>query len=139
MDRRPRVRVLIGVGLVAGCTLAQQVLLTRMLSAVLFYHFTFLAISLALLGKGAGGITIYRWPRFYDRWPLERTLAGWSALFAATLIVTPYAKRGHVDNTVYDTTSILKLITRRFELEPLAGVRANAGDMSAAFDFTQKP
>src|SRR5205085_5080368 len=85
----PRVRVLIGVGLVAGCTLAQQVLLTRMLSAVLFYHFTFLAISLALLGTGAGGIVIYLWPRFFDRWPLERSLAGWSALFAVSLIVTP--------------------------------------------------
>ena len=89
MDHRPPVRVLIGVGLVAGCALAQQVLLTRMFSAVLFYHFTFLAISLALLGTGAGGIAIYLWPRFFDRWPLERSLAGWSALFAALLIVTP--------------------------------------------------
>src|SRR5437764_508307 len=89
MDRRPPVRVLIGVGLVAGCALAQQVLLTRMFSEVLFYHFTFLAISLALLGTGAGGIAIYLWPRFFDRWPLEGSLAGWSALFAASLIVTP--------------------------------------------------
>ncbi|HEY1636302.1 MAG TPA: hypothetical protein VGF64_16205 [Acidimicrobiales bacterium] len=89
MDHRPPIRVLIGVGLVAGCALAQQVLLTRMFSAVLFYHFTFLAISLALLGTGAGGIAIYLWPRFFDRWPLERSLAGWSALFAALLIVTP--------------------------------------------------
>jgi len=56
-----------------------------------------------------------------------------------TLIVSPYAKRGYVDKTSYDTTLILKLITRRFELEPLPGVRANAGDLTAAFDFTQKP
>jgi phospholipase C len=56
-----------------------------------------------------------------------------------TLIVSPYAKRGYVDKTSYDTTSILKLITRRFELEPLPGVRAKAGDLTAAFDFAQQP
>jgi phospholipase C len=52
-----------------------------------------------------------------------------------TLIVSPYARRAHVDKTAYDTTSILKFITRRFDLEPLIGVRARAGDLTAAFDF----
>jgi Spermine/spermidine synthase domain len=89
MTSRPPFRVLVGVGLVAGCGLAQQVLLTRLFSAVLFYHFTFLAISLALLGTGAGGIAIYLWPRFFDRRPLEQSLARWTALFAALLVLTP--------------------------------------------------
>ena len=44
-------------------------------------------------------------------------------------------KRGHVDHTSYDTTSIVKFITRRFDLEPLPGVRAGAGDLTAAFQF----
>jgi acid phosphatase len=48
------------------------------------------------------------------------------------LIVSPFAKRGYVDHTQYDTTSILKFITRRFDLTPLPGVRANAGDLTAA-------
>jgi phospholipase C len=38
-----------------------------------------------------------------------------------------------VDHTAYDTTSILKLITLRFGLTPLPGVRAGAGDLTAAF------
>ena len=54
-----------------------------------------------------------------------------------TIIVSPYAKRGFVDHTPYDTTSILKLITKRFGLEPLPGVRANAGDLTPAFNFAQ--
>jgi phospholipase C len=54
-----------------------------------------------------------------------------------TIIVSPYAKRGYVDKTPYDTTSILKLITERFDLEPLPGVRANVGDLTGAFDFAQ--
>ncbi len=57
-----------------------------------------------------------------DRWgPATRVPA---------IIVSPYAKRGFVDHTSYDTTSIIKFITRRFGLEPLPGVRRNAGDLS---------
>jgi phospholipase C len=47
-----------------------------------------------------------------------------------TIVLSPFAKRGYVDHTSYDTTSILKLITRRFGLEPLPGVRSNTGDLS---------
>jgi phospholipase C len=39
-----------------------------------------------------------------------------------TLIVSPFAKKGFVDHTQYDTTSILKLITRRFDLPLLEGL-----------------
>ncbi len=53
------------------------------------------------------------------------------------IIVSPYAKRGYIDHTSYDTTSILKFITRRFDLESLPGVRAGAGDLTAAFDFAR--
>jgi acid phosphatase len=52
-----------------------------------------------------------------------------------TLIVSPHARRGFVDKTSYDTTSILKFITRRFQLEPLPGVRERTGDLTGAFDF----
>ena len=54
-----------------------------------------------------------------------------------TLVVSPYAKRGFVDHSTYDTTSILKFVTRRFGLEPLAGVRANMGDLTNALSFGQ--
>jgi acid phosphatase len=49
------------------------------------------------------------------------------------IIVSPLARRGYVDHTSYDTTSIIKFITRRFGLEPLPGVRPGAGDLTAAF------
>lgn len=61
------------------------------------------------------------------------------------LIVSPVAKKGHVDKTQYDTGSILRFITRRWGLEPLPGVverdaalKANGfapmGDLSAALE-----
>jgi len=66
-------------------------------------------------------------PGWSDRWgPGSRVPA---------IIVSPWARRGHIDSTPYDTTSILKFITRRFELEPLPGVRPNAGDLTNAFDI----
>jgi acid phosphatase len=44
------------------------------------------------------------------------------------LVISPFAKRGYVDHTQYDTASILRLITRRFDLPTLPGltVRDNA-------------
>jgi phospholipase C len=63
-------------------------------------------------------------PGWGDRWgPATRV---------PTIIVSPLAKRGYVDHTSYDTTSILKLITKRFGLEPLPGVRQYTGDFSNA-------
>ena len=53
------------------------------------------------------------------------------------IIISPYAKRGYIDHTPYDTTSILKLVTRRFDLEPLPGVRANAADLTAALELSR--
>ncbi len=62
---------------------------------------------------------------------------GWGDRFGPgtripAVIVSPFARRGFIDKTAYDTTSILKLIARRFELVPLPGVRERAGDLTAA-------
>jgi phospholipase C len=64
------------------------------------------------------------------------------------IIVSPFAKKGYVDHTQYDTTSILRLITKRFGLPVLAGiqvrdqaVRANRsgtlGDLTGALVLTE--
>ena len=38
------------------------------------------------------------------------------------IVISPFAKKGYVDHTQYDTTSILRLITRRYGLTPLPGL-----------------
>ena len=40
------------------------------------------------------------------------------------LVISPFAKKGFVDHTTYDTNSILRLVSRIYDLEPLDGVRA---------------
>ena len=62
---------------------------------------------------------------------------GWSdrwgpATRVPAILVGPTVKRGYVDHTPYDTTSIIKFITKRFGLEPLPGVRRRAGDLTNA-------
>ena len=52
-----------------------------------------------------------------------------------TIIVSPHAKKGFVDHTVYDTTSILQFISKRFGLELLPGIRTQFGDLRNAFAF----
>ena len=52
-------RVLAGVALVSASVLVTQLTLTRLFSATMHYHFAFLAISLALLGSGAGGVLVH--------------------------------------------------------------------------------
>ena len=89
MAARPHARTLVAVGLVAGCALALQVLLTRLFAAVLFYHFGFLAISLALLGTGAAGLLLYARPNWFERRPLDATLARWSVALALLLVAVP--------------------------------------------------
>ncbi|MBO0882613.1 MAG: hypothetical protein J2P17_20230 [Mycobacterium sp.] len=54
-----------------------------------------------------------------------------------TIVISPFAKKAFVDHTQYDTTSILKLIEERWNLEPLTDHDAKAGDMLTAFDFNQ--
>ena len=55
------------------------------------------------------------------------------------LIVSPYAKRGYVDSTLYDHTSVLATIEWLFDVDPLTPRDANAAPFENAFDFTQPP
>ena len=47
------------------------------------------------------------------------------------IIVSPLAKKGTVDHTQYDTASILRLITRRFNLETLPGLKTRDDALKA--------
>lgn len=87
-----------------------------------------------------GGIWDHVAPPKADRWgPGNRVPA---------IIVSPYARKGTIDHSLYDTTSILRFLTRRFDLPVLAGLKArddamqaagssHIGDLTAALDLTQ--
>ena len=55
------------------------------------------------------------------------------------ILVSPYARRGTIDSTELETTSILKFIAERFQLDPLPSSRFHAvKSFAGAFDFDQK-
>ncbi len=71
-----------------------------------------------------GGIWDHVAPPKGDRWgPGSRIPA---------IIVSPFAKRGFVDHTPYDTTSILRFITHRFDLPTLAGIKQRDDAIAAS-------
>jgi Spermine/spermidine synthase domain len=146
MTLRLPLRVGLGVGLVAGCVLALQVLLTRLFSAALFYHFSFLSISLALLGAGAGAIAVYMRPRWFERRPLEQELAFWSAVFAALLLAVPLVlariRYGTSDQVTWRFAGLLALTSLLTILPFAAGgtvialaVRGYTATMSRLYAF----
>lgn len=51
------------------------------------------------------------------------------------VIISPYARKGFIDHTFYDTTSILGFIEKRWGIKPLGTRDAAANDLTNAFDF----
>ncbi len=54
-----RTKIYVGIFLITMAVLLLELGLTRLFSATMYYHFAFLAISLALFGSGASGVFIY--------------------------------------------------------------------------------
>jgi phospholipase C len=55
------------------------------------------------------------------------------------LLVSPYAKRGFIDSTQLDYTSILHFIEQNWNLKPLTSRDAHAHGIAAGLDFQQVP
>jgi phospholipase C len=85
-------------------------------------------------------VTFDEWGGFYDHVPPPRATGPSPELEQRgfripTLLISPYARRGHVAHGVYDHTSILKLVEWRWGLEPLTERDATANNLAAALDF----
>src|SRR3979490_2742420 len=67
----PRIpgRYYFAIFVLASATLSYQILITRFFSVMLYYHFAFAAISLAMLGLTRGAMEVYNKP---DRYAPER-------------------------------------------------------------------
>ena len=83
---------------------------------------------------------------FYDHAPVPAGDRWGPGSRIPALIVSPFARKGYVDKTQYDTGSILRFITHRWSLAPLPGVverdaglakngSAPMGDLSGALQI----
>lgn len=79
--RAPARGVFAGLFIVALATLMYEILLTRIFSVTLYYHFAFIAISVAMFGMSVGAVLVYQFPRFFAREGVRSQCAISSLLF----------------------------------------------------------
>jgi hypothetical protein len=83
----PSARHLAGVALVSATLLMTELALTRIFSVVMYYHFAFLAISIALFGLSASGVFVYVARARLERHSTDSLLAAESIIYAIATIV----------------------------------------------------
>src|SRR5512147_3161041 len=75
------------VGLASCSTIALELLLTRMFSVTMYYHFAYMVISIAMLGLSVSGVTIYLLGRVFRT---ERTAIFASLFMLAFALLAPW-------------------------------------------------
>ena len=76
---------------------------------------------------------------FYDHVPPPQVDKYGYGPRVPAIIVSPYAKPGSIDHTVYDFTSVLRFIEDRFNLKPLTDRDKNANSLAQSLNLTQQP
>ena len=79
--------LLVAIGILAGAALAYEILLARLFSILLWHHFAYMIISVALLGIGASGtaLALARGTRTSSSFGLG--FIGCAVLFAVSTVV----------------------------------------------------
>src|SRR5215471_1555742 len=94
--KTPESTLLAGLALTSFSALLLELALTRLFSVVLFYHFAFLAISIALLGLGAGGVFAYllkdTLSKYTTRWLASRLCMANALVIVVVLEIVLHAR-----------------------------------------------
>ena len=76
-----------GLMMVALATLMFEILLTRIFSVTMWYHFAFMAISVAMFGMTVGAIIVHLFPLYFTQERVKYHLALSSLLFSISLVI----------------------------------------------------
>jgi phospholipase C len=77
------------------------------------------------------------WGGWYDHVPPPQVDRYGLGIRVPLLIVSPYARKGYVSHTQYESGSLLKFAENTFSLAPLAASDARAASVDDAFEFDQ--
>src|SRR5213596_2358625 len=83
----PSPRQLLGIALVSATLLMIELARTRIFSVIMYYHFAFLAISIALFGLSASGVFAYVARRRLERHATEWLLSRQSLVYGVATIL----------------------------------------------------
>lgn len=106
----PRKATYLVLFLITATTLILELSMTRLFSVVMYYHFAFLAISLALFGLGASGLYLYLSKRAFSPKETPRILSALSLLFSITIVISLLVALSQAISIEYSTSNILKLV-----------------------------
>src|SRR5215470_2208728 len=84
---RPSRHVYAGLFLVTLATIVYEIALTRIFSVTMWYHFAFVAVSVAMFGMTVGAVIVYLRPRRYTLERISADLASSALLFGATAVL----------------------------------------------------
>src|ERR1700686_919888 len=79
-------RTVVGLSVICLAKIMDEILLTRIFSVTMWYHFAFGAISLAMFGMTVGAIQVYQHPEKYDQLHAKENMARSCLCFAITVI-----------------------------------------------------
>lgn len=105
-----RPQVYITLFLVTTATLLFELSLTRLFSVVMYYHFAFLAISLAMFGLGASGLWLYFRRRRHSLENLSRDLTLLTAGFAFTAVIAIVTALSLPITINYSSGNVIRLV-----------------------------
>jgi len=77
-----------GIFLIALATASLELLLPRIWSVTMWYHFAFVAISIAMFGITAGALFVFLRPRLFERDSTLCTLGFVSLIFAISIVLS---------------------------------------------------
>ncbi len=83
---RPGVGVYVGLLLVTLTTLAYQLLLTRIFSVTMWYHYSFMAISVTMFGMTVGAILVYLQPKRFPAATAAQSMGITAACFSGLVV-----------------------------------------------------
>jgi spermidine synthase len=81
-------RTYAGLFVIALATLMYQNLLSRVFSMTMWYHFAFMAISIAMFGMTVGALLIYLLPNYFSQERAKRQLALTALAFAVSTVIS---------------------------------------------------
>ena len=90
VDNAPQLtaRTYAGLFLITFATLMYQVLLTRIFSVTMWYHFAFMAVSIAMFGLTVGALVVYLLPKVFTNERANAQIAQTSLAFTVTTVIS---------------------------------------------------
>jgi len=78
----------VGLFMISAATLMQEVVLTRIFSVTMWYHYAFMAVSIALFGMTVGAMIVYLYPSYFSQERAKHHLALFSQYFSISIILS---------------------------------------------------